>query len=336
MARRASIPFFIVHFIPLALLFTGVSRTAVVLFVFTFALRTFFVTAGYHRYFAHRAYRMGRVPQFIFAAGGLTTAQKDPLWWASIHRAHHRHSDTDLDPHSPHKGFWWSHVGWILSSAHKKADLSNVEDLARYPELRFMNRHDWIGPWALGVMCFLVGGWSGLLFGFFLSTILLWHATFSVNSVTHLVGRRRYATDDTSRNLWPVALLTFGEGWHNNHHHCPNSARQGFRWWELDISFALLRVLSWLHVVRDLRQPSPALLAARRIRTGNLDVGMVRLHLARAADVVARLEQAGHATEVAVQGAAKHFAGSIAELADAAGSVTAKQHVPVPAPTSPS
>ena len=261
MARRASIPFFLVHVIPFALIFTGISRTAVVLFIATFTLRTFFITVGYHRYFSHRSFRMGRVPQFIFAFGGLTAAQKDPLWWASIHRAHHRHSDTDLDPHSPHKGFWWSHVGWILSSAHKKADLSLVEDFARYPELRFMNRHDWIGAWSLGVVCFLVGGWSGLLLGFFVSTILLWHVTFSVNSVTHMVGPRRYATDDTSRNLWPIALLTFGEGWHNNHHHCPNSARQGFRWWEIDISFAMLRVLSWFHVVRDLRRPSPALLA---------------------------------------------------------------------------
>ena len=334
MARRASIPFFLVHLLPLLLLFTGISRTAVVLFILTFTLRTFFITAGYHRYFSHRSYRMGRITQFVFAFGGLTAAQKDPLWWASTHRAHHRYSDTDSDPHSPHKGFWWSHVGWILSSAHKKADLSLVEDLARFPELRFMYRHDWIGAWSLAIVCFLIGGWSGLLFGFFLSTILLWHATFCVNSVTHMVGTRRYATDDTSRNLWPVALLTFGEGWHNNHHHCPNVARMGFRWWELDVSYLCLRVLSGLHVVRDLRTPSRAVLEARRIRKGNLDVGMVRLHLARAAHVVSRLENAGHATEVAVEGAAKRFAGSIAELADAAGTVTGRPRVPVTAPTS--
>src|SRR3954468_21102020 len=249
MAKRASIPFILVHFLPLLLIFTGITTTAVVLFIVTFAVRTFFITAGYHRLFSHRAFRVGRITQFVFAVGGMTCVQKGPLWWASIHRAHHRHSDTDLDPHSPQKGFWWSHCGWILSEAHKKTDFAPVEDLAKFPELRFMDRHDWIGAWALGVACFLIGGWSGLVLGFFVSTILIWHSTFCVNSVTHMLGRRRYATTDTSRNLWPVALMTFGEGWHNNHHHCPNSARQGFHWWELDMSYGVLRALSWMHIV---------------------------------------------------------------------------------------
>ena len=262
---RTSGPFVVCHLIPLLAVVTGVHAADLVLLGALYVGRVFFVTAGYHRYFSHRAFRTGRVTQFALAFGGLTAVQKGPLWWASWHRQHHRYADTGRDPHSPRHGFWWSHVGWILSGRYGATDLDVVDDLARFPELRFLDRHDWIGPWALGTACYLVAGWSGVVVGFFGSTVLVWHATFSVNSFTHVFGRRRYATADTSRNLAPVALFTLGEGWHNNHHHHPTSARQGVRWWELDPTHRVLRVLAHLGIVRDLRQPTPAALASRHL-----------------------------------------------------------------------
>ena len=260
-----SAPFLVCHLIPLLAVVTGVDARALVLAAVLYVTRVFFITAGYHRYFSHRAFRVGRVTQFVLAFGGLTAVQKGPLWWAGWHRQHHRHADTDRDPHSPQQGFWWSHVGWILSGRYGTADHRAVGDFARFPELRFLDRHDWIGPWALAVACYLIGGWSGLVVGFFGSTVLVWHATFSVNSFSHLFGRRRYATRDTSRNLAPVALLTLGEGWHNNHHHHPSSARQGVRWWEVDVTYGVLRLLAAVGIVHDLRRQTAAVLASRRL-----------------------------------------------------------------------
>jgi stearoyl-CoA desaturase (Delta-9 desaturase) len=260
----SSIPFALAHLAPLAAIFTGVTARSLILLFAVYGVRMFFITAGYHRYFSHRSYRLGRVMQAIMAFGGTTAAQKGPLWWAANHRAHHRYADTDRDPHSPIKGLWWSHVGWILSYKHKGTDLDVVRDLARYPELRFIDKYNWIGPWGVGLMCFLVGGWSGLVVGFFGSTVLLWHVTFLVNSAAHLVGRRRYDTNDTSKNNWVIALLTNGEGWHNNHHRFPAAARQGFFWWELDISYYVLRLLSVVGLARELRSPPAAVLAEGR------------------------------------------------------------------------
>lgn len=257
---RSSLSFFAMQLLPLGVLVTGVTATALALLAATFFGRMFFITAGYHRYFSHRSYRLGRVTQFVMAFGGGTACQKGVLWWAGHHRSHHRFADTDRDVHSPRKGFWWSHVGWILCDKYAPTDFDSMRDFSSYPELRFLNRHDWIPPWALGIACYLVGGWSGLFVGFFLSTVLLWHATFSVNSITHVFGRRRYDTRDTSRNSLIVALVTGGEGWHNNHHHFPASARQGFYWWELDTTYYVLRLLSVVGIVRGLRTPS------RRVR----------------------------------------------------------------------
>jgi stearoyl-CoA desaturase (delta-9 desaturase) len=249
----SSVPFVALHALPLLVVVTGVSATALVLLATTLICRMFFLTAGYHRYFAHRSYSMGRVTQFVFAFGGLTCAQKGPLWWAAHHRNHHRFADTDRDLHSPKRGFWWSHVGWILCDKYGDAPLAQVNDFGRYPELRWLNTHDWIGPWFLGTLCFLIGGWSGLLVGFFVSTILLWHSTFLVNSLAHVFGRRRYDTPDTSRNSFLIALLTGGEGWHNNHHRYQSAARQGFRWWQLDTTYYVLWLLARLGIVHELR-----------------------------------------------------------------------------------
>jgi stearoyl-CoA desaturase (delta-9 desaturase) len=289
---RTSIPFLLVHLIPLAILWTGVTLEAVVLGVVLYAVRMFFITAGYHRYFSHRSYRLGRVAQAVLAFGGTTAAQKGPLWWASHHRSHHRESDTEADVHTPLKGFFHSHVGWILADRHGATDLDNIRDFARFPELRFLDRYDWIGPWSLGVLSFLLAGWSGLVVGFFCSTIVLWHATFAVNSLAHVFGRRRYATTDTSRNSLLIALMTGGEGWHNNHHHFQASARQGFFWWEIDTTYYVLRALSLVGVVRDLKQPPASAKAGPRVRHGAFDVGMFRASWARAAAVMGASREA--------------------------------------------
>jgi stearoyl-CoA desaturase (delta-9 desaturase) len=281
-------PIWVIHALPLLAFVTGVPWWNWVLMVGLFFGRMFFITAGYHRYFAHRSYRTNRVFQFLLALGGATAAQKGPLWWAGNHRLHHRYADTERDIHSPIAGFWWSHIGWILSDAHDETPTRDIEDFAKYPELRFLNRHDWIAPWALGVTVWFFAGWSGLLIGFFLSTVLLWHATFTVNSIAHVVGNRRYVTTDTSRNNLAIALLTMGEGWHNNHHYYPASARQGFFWWEVDVTYYVLVALSWVGLVKDLRTPSQEVRRACRVKDGNLDVGMLRDALRNAAVVVDR------------------------------------------------
>ena len=283
---RSSAPFIAVHLIPLLALVAGVTVRAVVLCVSLYVVRMFFVTAGYHRLFAHHSYKASRPVQFLMAFGATTAVQKGPLWWAAQHRLHHLATDTPRDPHTPQKGLWWSHVGWVLSNSSSGTDLGAVADLAVHPELRFLNRFDWIGPWALAVACLLWAGWSGLVIGFFASTVLLWHGTFTVNSLAHTFGRRRYATTDTSRNSWLITLITGGEGWHNNHHHFPVSARLGFFWWELDPTWAVLRLLAAVRVVSGLRTPPDAVRSRSLISDGALDVGMFRAELGRASAVV--------------------------------------------------
>jgi len=251
--RRSSIPFILLHFLPLLAFVTGVTWRAVWLGVILYFVRMLAITAGYHRYFSHRSYRLGRVSQFVLAFIGSTAAQKGALWWAAHHRAHHKNSDTERDIHSPIRGFWWSHVGWILCDKYNKTDSDAIKDFTRYPELVWLDKHDWIGPWSLGIASYLIAGWSGLLIGFFASTIVLWHATFCVNSLAHVLGRRVYDTTDTSRNSTIVALITSGEGWHNNHHRYPWAARQGFRWWQIDVTYYVLRLFSFVGIVHDLR-----------------------------------------------------------------------------------
>ena len=254
---RSSLAFFALHLLPFLAIFTGVTRTALILALVTFTARMFFITAGYHRYFSHKSYRLNRFWQFLLAFGGTMASQKGPLWWAAHHRNHHRFADTERDVHSPKGGFWWSHVGWILCDKWNVADRSQIRDFEKFPEIRFIDKHDWIGPWTLALACLAIGGWSGLLIGFFASTVVLWHVTFTVNSVAHVMGRRAYETEDTSRNTLLVALATGGEGWHNNHHRYPWAARQGFRWWQIDMTYYVLRIGSWIGIVRDLR-PVPA------------------------------------------------------------------------------
>jgi len=226
----------------------------------------FFVTAGYHRYFSHRAFKTSRVFQFVIAFMAMSSAQKGVLWWAAHHRHHHRHSDQELDLHSPTLfGFFWSHVGWIMSDKYNDTRLNYIGDFAKFPELRWLNKYHMVPPVVLGAVIWLIGGWHLFIWGFCLSTVLLWHDTFTINSLSHLFGTRRYETTDTSKNNWFLALLTLGEGWHNNHHHFMASARQGFFWWEVDITYYTLKVLSWFGIVWDLRKVPVHLLSEQKL-----------------------------------------------------------------------
>jgi stearoyl-CoA desaturase (Delta-9 desaturase) len=252
----SAIPFVIVHLACFAAIWSGVTWPAVAICVALYWLRIFSIGAGYHRLFSHRAYSTSRVFQFLLAFLAQSSAQKSVLWWASKHRHHHLHSDTGEDVHSPrHKGFVYSHMGWIFSRKHDFADFGKVADLMRYPELMWLHRYELVPPIVLGVLCFVAAGWSGLVVGFLWSTVLVYHATFCINSLAHVSGSTRYVTGDDSRNNWLLALFTMGEGWHNNHHAFQSSVRQGFRWWEIDPTYYLLRALSWLGIVWDLRTP---------------------------------------------------------------------------------
>src|SRR5690606_29632554 len=254
----ATLPFVLVHLACFAAIWTGVTAEALVLCVVLYVVRMVGVTAGYHRYFSHRSFKTSRVGQFLLALLAQSSAQRGVLWWAAIHRPHHLHSDTELDVHSPrHHGFLYSHVGWIFARRNDEVDYSTVPDLTRYPELVWLERHPYIVAAALAVGCFLLAGWPGLVVGFFWSTVLLYHGTFMINSLAHVHGTQRYLTGDDSRNNWWLALITLGEGWHNNHHAYQRSTRQGFRWWEIDPTYYVLRVLSWFRIVWDLGEPPP-------------------------------------------------------------------------------
>lgn len=281
-ARRVDwlrvLPFIGLHLACLAALWTGVSTTAVAVAVALYAVRMFAITGFYHRYFSHKAFRASRPIQLIFALLGASAAQRGPLWWASHHRHHHAHADRETDAHSPHHhGLLWSHMGWFLARENFATRVAQVPDLARYPELRFLDRFDVLVPLLLALGLYGTGEWLAaarpdlgtdglmlLVWGFCISTVALYHATFLVNSMAHKVGSRRYAVRDTSRNNVWLALLTFGEGWHNNHHRYPGSARQGFYWWEIDLTYYGLRALAALGLIQDLRPVPEAIRAGGR------------------------------------------------------------------------
>jgi stearoyl-CoA desaturase (Delta-9 desaturase) len=251
--------FVLLHVACLAVFLTGTTWVALTLCGGCYLLHMVGITAGYHRYFSHRSYKTSRAFQFALACLGCAAGQKGPLWWAAQHRHHHRTSDTPADLHSPiAHSLWWSHVGWVLSPESNRADEQAVRDLSRYPELRWLDRYHWVPPLALAGLCLLIGGWAGLVWGFCVAGVLSHHATFTVNSICHVWGSRRYTTGDASRNNVLVALITLGEGWHNNHHHYQGSANQGFRWWEVDVSYYLIRLLACVRLVWDVRRPPPA------------------------------------------------------------------------------
>lgn len=256
--------FALIHVGALGALWSGVTLESVVVCVVLYVARMFGITAGYHRYFAHKSFKTSRVFQFLLALLAQTSGQKGALWWAAHHRDHHRYSDQPGDVHSPRReGFWYAHMGWIFNGTDK-VKWERIKDFARYPELVWLDRHERYVPWVLGAVVTLLFGWPGLFVGFFLSTAVLYHATFCINSLAHVLGTRRYETSDDSRNNFVLALLTLGEGWHNNHHYHQASARQGFRWWEIDLTYYALKVLSWLGIVWDIKEPPARVLEAGR------------------------------------------------------------------------
>lgn len=261
--------FLIIHLSPLGALWSGATLFDWLLCIFLYIFRMFWITGGYHRYFAHKSYKTSRFFQFIIAFMAQTSAQKGALWWAAHHRHHHRYSDTPEDPHSMKiYGFWYSHIGWIVGPDFKKTDYKTIGDYSKYPELVWLNKHYLVPPltlafvvMALGgivdggsiAMMFSKAGFSALFIGFLLSTVILYHGTFSINSIMHKFGKQRYETGEESKNSLWLALLTLGEGWHNNHHYYETASRQGFFWWEIDITWYFLKILSWMGLIWDLK-----------------------------------------------------------------------------------
>lgn len=297
-----NIPFALVHVACLAAFWVDFHWWCIPLCLAMYYVRMFGITGAYHRYFSHRGYKTSRVMQFLLAFLGGTAAQKGALWWASHHRHHHKFSDEDEDVHSPTlKGFWWSHIGWVLSAKYKETDWALVNDFAKYPELRFMNTHYWMPPAILGVVIWLIGGWSALVWGFVISTVLLWHGTFFINSLAHVFGRRRFPTTDTSRNSFLLSVITLGEGWHNNHHHYPNTANNGFYWWELDVTYYVIWMMSKVGLVWDLRLPPQ-----RVLEQGRRPFEELAAMAAAARTAVVRMgESAGEAARTATASAAE-------------------------------
>ena len=274
------LPFILLHVAVFGIFFVGISWFVVGLALFMYFIRMFFVTAFYHRYFSHRSFKTSRLGQFAFAWLGCTAVQRGPLWWAAHHRKHHNHSDQSPDVHSPSmRGLVWSHMGWFLTRDNFETDESMVRDWRRYPELNFLNRFDWIPVVVTAIAIFLLGhfvgkifpvtetgAWQAFFWGFVLSTIVLYHATYTINSLAHRYGKRRFNTGDDSRNNLLLAILTMGEGWHNNHHHYPVSVRQGFYWWELDLTWYLLLAMEKLNLIWDLR-PVPRNILSKNLAT---------------------------------------------------------------------
>lgn len=282
------------HCIPLLALVTGVTTTSIILCISLYAIRMFFVTAGYHRYFSHRSFKTSRAMQAVFAFGAETSLQRGVLWWAAHHRHHHKHSDTPEDVHSVrHGGLIHAHFGWLFTGRwnDELTDFSAVKDLAKYPEIRWLDRHWLVPPVLLMILCYAIDGWTGVVVGFFWSQIAVWHGTYTINSLSHLIGSQRYETGDDSRNNLVLALITFGEGWHNNHHHYQASANQGFFWWEIDITYMVLWAMSKVGLVWDLRKPPEHIvhdMPHPKVQLKQLREHFATLH----ADAAGRMEEA--------------------------------------------
>jgi stearoyl-CoA desaturase (Delta-9 desaturase) len=301
-----TIPFIIMHIMPFFAIFTGVTWTDVLILVVLYFSRIFFITIGFHRYFAHRAYKMNRFWQFVVAFLASTSAQKGVLGWAGYHRHHHHNSDQPEDIHSPLKGFWWSHMLWFMCEKYKNTPHHLIPDFAKYPELRWLDRHHIVPATILGLSVLFLFGPGALFIGFFLSTVLLYHGTFFINSLTHIVGRRRYVTNDSSRNSFILALITGGEGWHNNHHHFAGSARHAVKWWEFDFGYLGLKVMELFGVVRDLRLTPKKIINRDLIKDGIFDTGLFHVRLAKATDIILNVrnqtEEAYREKRMAVEG----------------------------------
>ena len=266
-----TIEMIVIHLVPLLAFFTGVTTFDWIVALVLYFTRMFFITGFYHRYFSHRTFKTSRWFQFVMAFLAETSMQKGVLWWGAHHRVHHRTSDKAPDPHSMKLyGFWYSHIGWILGPDYKDTDYDGISDFSKYPELRWLNKYYVVPPLVLMAIVMMLGGifngngisdmfsvpggLSTLFIGYFLSTVVLYHGTFSINSIMHKLGRKRYESGDESKNSAILALITLGEGWHNNHHYYESSTRQGFFWWEIDITYYLIKMMSWVGLVWDIQE----------------------------------------------------------------------------------
>jgi stearoyl-CoA desaturase (Delta-9 desaturase) len=262
------VPFILMHLSVFLVIFSGFSWAGLALCAFSYLIRMFAITAFYHRYFSHKTFKTSRPVQFFFAFLACSSTQRGPIWWAAHHRQHHKHSDQAEDTHSPvQHSFWWSHMGWFLCQKNFPTNKRFVQDWLKFKELNWLNRYDWIAPviyalfisfcgWicenyfpALGLTCA-----QALVWGFFVSTVILYHGTFLINSLSHVYGTRPFETKDESRNNPWLAIITLGEGWHNNHHYFPNTIRQGFRPGEFDPTYWGLWLMAKFKLIHSCRE----------------------------------------------------------------------------------
>jgi stearoyl-CoA desaturase (delta-9 desaturase) len=259
-----SIPFFGIHVAAFVGVFVVDFHPSLIVWaVLGYVVRIWAVTAGYHRYFSHRSFETSRLFQFLLALLGTLAMQKGPLWWAAHHRWHHQHADTDVDIHSPNlKGLFWAHMGWILCDKYKETELERVSDFARFPELVWLDKGALVPPTIMLAALYVFGGPGVFVWGGLLATVLSWHGLFCANSLTHLYGTKRFPTIENSRNNALFGLLVLGEGWHNNHHYYPGAARQGFVWWEIDLTYYGIKLLEAVGILRDVRGVPERVMAA--------------------------------------------------------------------------
>lgn len=310
----AAIPFLLVHLSAFAAIWSGVTPKAVWLGITLYFVRMFGITAGFHRYFSHRSFKTSRAFQFFLAFLAETSAQRGVLWWASKHRDHHKHSDTPEDVHSPRQfGLFFSHIGWVYAKKRGSSDLSNVKDWMKFPELVWLDKQIYLPALLLAAFCLWFAGWSGLVVGFLWSTILLYHGTFAINSFAHLWGKQRYYTGDDSRNNFFLAIITLGEGWHNNHHYFMGSARQGFFAWEWDPTYYILKGLEKIGVVWDVCEPSEAVLKGER-RLSRKQVEQAAVTVIRRCQEIGTLQ--AEKLHEAIQTQAEKLVGRSASLAE--------------------
>ncbi len=314
------IPFIVLHLGCFGVLWAGWSPFAAWTAVALYFVRMFAVTGIYHRYFSHKTYSTSRFGQFLLALWGATTVQRGALWWAYHHRHHHQHSDEAEDAHSPHvHGFLWSHIGWITSRKNFPTDYSKIKDLAKYPELVWLNRFDTVIPFLFAVAIYFVGellarfapglGTNGLqllVWGFFISTTALFHGTACINSMAHLMGRRRFKTSDDSRNSFILAIICLGEGWHNNHHRYQSATRNGFYWWEIDITYYGLKALSWTGFIWGLKAVPQSVFeeAAREAHHASIAAAQKAVHIHPEYSALKKVVPAAAAIAVATASAA--------------------------------
>lgn len=264
------LPFILLHLACFAVFWVGISWFAVIFMLTFYLVRMFAITAFFHRYLSHKTFQTSRPIQFIFLLIGTMSAQRGPLWWAAHHRYHHRFTDTAQDPHSSTHGFWYSHIGWFLNEQNVSTRKDAIKDWLKFQEIVWLDRFSLPVVLITAFIIYLLGEWlavshpgfgtSGpqlLVWGFVISTVLLIHATLCINSLAHLYGSRDFDTPDNSRNNLFLSILTLGEGWHNNHHYYAGSARQGFFWWQIDMTYYGLKLMSWCGLVWGIKPVPP-------------------------------------------------------------------------------